>query len=402
MSLKGKLEAFYLSGLLQLLAQGKKTGVLEVRHGQKKVNILVKDGIVAYASSSQPEFRLGRLLRAKGIVLQEDIERCLQLAAKRRQRLGKTLLEEGLISKEELKKTLRHQITEIVNSLFLWETGQFQYRDVSFSVEGEVLPQMSPMTLMLEAARRVDEWSVIRKQISSDGLIFKLSGTAPSKQEITLKKEEWRVLSLIDGNRTVRDVVDGSGLGDFAAHKSIHSLMLSGLVEKSEEAQKKKDLVDYSRIVTIYGDVFEVVYRNLAAELGKRALAMFEECRDQLSPQQKRLFKGFDPRKPVDRNVQAMLEVMRPVKDTDKGYVFLRRSFNALLHSLLRKEADLIGLPITQRTLREAEHTLGYVRQYQQESAEKATILEGIEHLMVRVRERIEDRGVKSLPDSKT
>ncbi|MBW1744530.1 MAG: DUF4388 domain-containing protein, partial [Deltaproteobacteria bacterium] len=227
MSLKGEFETFYLSGLLQLLSHGNKTGVLEVSDGDNKVNIFIKGGIVVHASSSQPEFRLGRILRAKGIVPAEKVQRCLQLAVKKKQKLGRVLLEEGAISKEKLKEILRYQITEIVSSLFLWETGQFQYRDVSFSVEGELLPQMNTMALLLQASRRIDEWSVIRKQITSDELIFKLSGKTPQKKEITLNKKEWRILALIDGSRTVKDVVEESGLGDFAAHKIVHSLMLS-------------------------------------------------------------------------------------------------------------------------------------------------------------------------------
>ncbi|NVL92262.1 MAG: DUF4388 domain-containing protein, partial [Desulfobacterales bacterium] len=59
MSLKGKLEAFYLASLLQLLSHEKKTGVLQLSDGDNIVKIFVKDGVIVYASSSQREFRLG-------------------------------------------------------------------------------------------------------------------------------------------------------------------------------------------------------------------------------------------------------------------------------------------------------------------------------------------------------
>ena len=393
MSLTGTLEAFYLANLLQLLSQEKKTGVLEVRDGENKVKIFVKDGAVVQASSSQKGFRLGHLLKIKGILPEEQIHECLELGKKNKQKLGKILLEKGLVSDQQLKEVLQYQVMEILSSLFLWTTGAFEYKDVPFSVEGELLPQINTMTLVLEASRRIDEWSVIRKQIPNDKLIFKLSGETPGKKEIRFNNEEWRILSLTDGNRTVREVADESGLGDFTAHQIVHSLILSGLIERSEASYgKAKDIVDYSGVITIYNDILQVIRKNLAAELGERLFTMFEESSAELPSKQRRLFKDYDLRKPVDTNMQAMLEVMNTFQNYEEGRVFLRRSFNSLLLNLLYKEAELVGLPITERTVREAERTLSFVNKYQKDSIEKQKILGEIVHIMARVSQRIEDK----------
>ena len=393
MSLQGTLDALYLANLLQLLSQEKKTGVLDVRDGENKVKIFVKDGAVVHASSTQKGFRLGHLLKVKGILPEEQIHECLELGKKNKKKLGKIVLEKGLVSNEQLKEVLQYQVMEILSSLFLWTTGEFEYKDVPFSVEGELLPQINTMTLVLEASRRIDEWSIIRKRIPNDKLIFKLSGKPPGKKEIRFNNEEWRILSLTDGNRTVREVADESGLGDFTAHQTIHSLILSGLIESSgAEHDETKDVVDYSGVITIYNDIVQVIRKNLEAELGERLFTLFEECRTELPPKQRKLFKDYDLRKPVDANTRAMLEMMNTFQNYEEGRVYLRRSFNSFLLSILYKEAELIGLPITERTVREAERTLSFVNKYQKDSIEKQKILGEIVHIMARVSQKIEEK----------
>ena len=94
MSLKGGLETFYLASLLQLLSTDQKTGVLQVSDGENYVKIFMKDGIIVYASSSKKEHLLGHLLKVKGMISDEDLQKCLELGKVNRQKLGRILVEE--------------------------------------------------------------------------------------------------------------------------------------------------------------------------------------------------------------------------------------------------------------------------------------------------------------------
>jgi len=237
MSLKGNLETTFLASVLQLLCLEQKTGVLRVTSGGDEAKVFFEKGAIVYARESQKDDRLGYLLKSEGIISAEQLEGCLEVVREKKQSLNKILVERGYISPEGLREFNRKQVEEILCDLFLWEKGDFEYRDNIFNLEGEIVTQLNTMELILEASRRVDETSVLRKQITSDKLIFSISNKVQAKKEITLKPNEWRIISLIDGKRTVRRVISESGYEEFAVYKILYSLVSSGLIGKNKEDQ---------------------------------------------------------------------------------------------------------------------------------------------------------------------
>ena len=202
MSLKGNLETFNLTSLLQLLSDDQKTGVLQVNNNENSVKIFMKDGIIVSATSTQSNMQLGNLLLSRRILSRDNLKGCLTEAKGKKLKLGSVLVKNGYCSKENLRDLLHYQVKEILYSLFLWNSGEFEYKDVDLKVEGKLLTIINTMEILLEASRRIDEWSLITKQIPSDDIIFKLSDKREHKDEVTLNKDEWNTLSLIDGNRT--------------------------------------------------------------------------------------------------------------------------------------------------------------------------------------------------------
>jgi hypothetical protein len=382
MSLKGSLETFQLASLLQLLSNDQKTGVLRVTDSQNEAKIFIKGGIIVYASSSQEELRIGHFLIKNGAISKEDLHRCLQLAKDSKKKVGAILVREGHISVEILGKTLHHQVQEILYSLFGWKTGQFEFKDVPLNVEGKLVTKMNTMEIVLEASRRIDEWSVIREQIPGDALIFRISEKTQDKKEVKLNKPEWRILSLIDGTRTVRQIIDQSGLDEFPASKCLCSLYLSGLIEKDKKEQKKREAIDYATVVNVYIDILRVIHKDLQAQLGDNAFSMFENSKAELLPEQRDLFKDFDVRREPKANVRTIVAGMNAFKDSRKGGAFLTHSLNALLQLLLEKEVETLGFQLARETSQEIRRTLSYVLEYQKGATETERIVRGIENIL--------------------
>ncbi|MCK5324335.1 MAG: DUF4388 domain-containing protein, partial [Desulfobulbaceae bacterium] len=153
-------------------------------------------------------------------------------AREKKQALGKILLDKGYISLDELEKYNRKQVEEILYNMLLWKKGKFEYKDAKLNLQRIVVTQLNPMKLILEASRRVDEMSILTEQITSDGLLFKISGKVEKKEDVKLNDNERRILSLIDGSRTVRQVIDKSGYDEFAVYKILYSILSYGLIEK--------------------------------------------------------------------------------------------------------------------------------------------------------------------------
>jgi len=97
--------------------------------------------------------------------------------------------------------------------------------------------------LLLEGARRVDEWGLIEKRIPSLDLIFSVEHLPGEDDDVELTANQERILPLLDGDRTVEDLVDVSGLVEFDAAKALYGLLQAGYVTKTGQRVREPDPV---------------------------------------------------------------------------------------------------------------------------------------------------------------
>jgi hypothetical protein len=91
---------------------------------------------------------------------------------------------------------------------------------------------VSVENLIVEASRRLDELDVIRRRIPSPDVVLAVAPTPPEgAKQINITPAEWRLLVLVDGMRTVGEVVDAAGLDEFSGLRTLHGLLTSGLVD---------------------------------------------------------------------------------------------------------------------------------------------------------------------------
>jgi len=377
MPLAGSLETFNIANLIQFLSSDQKTGVLQISSGGNTAKIFIKSGFIVYATSSQHKFRLGHLLRSEGLLSDEKLQECLQLAEEKNQQLGRFLVEQGYISRSSLKDFLHLQAEEILYDIFLWEAGDFEYTDTPIDIKETLFIPLNPMGIIMEASRRIDEQSIIKREIPGEQLIFKISQKMGETEKLKLTKNERRILSLMDGNRTVKQVINDSGYAEPATYKIIYSLKMTGFIEKTWK--EESDVVNFIDIINIFNNIFQIVYKTLEVELGTMVFTIFAECKAQLSPEQRDLLQYFDVGIDAASNRQVLLEVINKFQDRQQGRILLIQSFNTLLQNIISKETEILGSQITRRTLDEIEQILSYVKEYQRDSFEKIRTVHEIE-----------------------
>jgi len=233
MAIKGSLKEASLPDVLQLLAMGKKTGCLSVTHRNSFGYIYFDKGRICYASVVNRRDRLGDMLVKNGAVTRRALEEAVALQDRRREtRLGELLVESGAITLQQLHGAIDIQIREAVYFLFTWNQGTFNFdADVAPDASEHVV-SINPESLLLEGARRVDEWSLIEKKIPSFYLVFEVDKAKAMASEVDLTEEQTIVLDLIDGRRDVQGIVDASGLVEFEVGKALYGLMTAGFVHK--------------------------------------------------------------------------------------------------------------------------------------------------------------------------
>jgi len=230
MAIKGNLHEVGLPDVFQLLAMGQKTGCLAVTDRTNFGYVYFDRGRITYATIVNRRDRLGDLLVKNNLLRPEDLAAAVEEQARQPQRrLGEILVERGLITQEQLEHYIRLQIEEAIYHLFTWTQGTFQFEPDVRPDPHALLVSINPENVLLEGARRIDEWSLIEKKIPSFDLVFALE-VGRSLEGLELTEEQRKILPLLDGSRSVREVVDESGLLEFDVAKAIFGLLQAGLV----------------------------------------------------------------------------------------------------------------------------------------------------------------------------
>jgi hypothetical protein len=276
MAFTGNLKTVAFPDILQLLSTGKKTGVLTITKGEVQKDISFRDGNIIYASSrnSEEDF-LGTLLLKRGRISKADLERALMLQKTSGKKLGMILVDMELFSREEIVDCLKLQVEEIAYNLFSWDSGDFIFQEGQLPEIKDLLVNLSSMSVIMEGTRRIDEWLEIRKVLPKEGEILRPAMNPRLKSdEITLSLEEFQVLSVINGERTLAEILSVSPVGEFATYRGIYNLKSAGLIEiagaKSvgsvEDPDEEENL--WWLILRLYSACFDAIRRNLQRKLG--------------------------------------------------------------------------------------------------------------------------------------
>ncbi|MBX3175430.1 MAG: tetratricopeptide repeat protein [Gemmatimonadaceae bacterium] len=249
MAIKGSLKEASLPDVLQLLSMGKKSGCLSVTHRSNFGSIYFDKGRISYASIVNRRDRLGDILVKSAVLSQEKLDEAIELQGKARgKRLGEILVDAGMLTRDQLNAQMRVQIEEAVYFLFTWAEGTFNFESDIAPEEQDFLVAINPESLLLEGARRVDEWSLIEKKIPSFDIVFELDRRKLAESAPQLTQEQQALLPLIDGRRDVAALVDESGQVEFEVGKALFGLATAGYLHRVGRSKAPEDVAADVRV----------------------------------------------------------------------------------------------------------------------------------------------------------
>jgi hypothetical protein len=253
-ALKGTLKDFGIAEILQLIGQQAKSGVLHLASKDDRIDIAIADGNIVRAESSsrKAKERLGNMLVRAAILSPDDLATALDAQKRSLRRLGDVLVELRLVSQDDLREMTALQTTETVYKLFHWKSGTYEFEAGDVEWDRETMTPLRAESVLMEGFRRVDEWPLIRRKITSTGMTFerkrtlepsgatRLDGGAgaagaegePAKGEFAnLGKNERRCWELAEPGHTVERIEDLSRLGEFETCKALLALVNLGYLE---------------------------------------------------------------------------------------------------------------------------------------------------------------------------
>jgi len=258
---KGLLADLPLPVLLLHLRQTKATGILSVVSGVARKAIYLKGGQVVFASSNQPNDRLGEILLREGKITVREYEASIKAISKGK-RQGRVLVEMGALSPKDL-----------------WDGVQFYIRESDLPEKEKITVDLDVRELTLAGLRQVDPAGPVRHRFPDGALVLE---RVTADDVGGLEAYETHVLSIIDGERSVLDVCRESEIGDSETLKALYAFLSAGLVRAMG---KKVHTLDqdfvpedtlYS-VINSFNQKYAHVFKYMVGEVGPIAENVLEK-----------------------------------------------------------------------------------------------------------------------------
>jgi hypothetical protein len=206
-SFEGQVHRVETPDLLTFVNLARRTGLLEMERPNQSTRIFFRLGDPVFANSTRDGLRLGDLLRRVGKVSPRDLERCASRQRGAGDRIGQALVAERLLTEEELLSFLKIQVSEVIFDTFTWAEGTFAFYDDVAHPPNATTIDMNLQNLLMEGVRRLDERDRLKDAFPDHGvLVESLANPEWVKDKMSLTPEEWSVLFLVDGRRSLQEI----------------------------------------------------------------------------------------------------------------------------------------------------------------------------------------------------
>ena len=149
---------------------------------------------------------------------------------------------------------------EAIYALAIWNQGEFQFSPSEEPAKQTITK--SNTNLLMEAARRLDEWRVLAKKIPSIELVPELQIRENRHEQITLNPQEWILITKIDGHRTIVDIGKVMGYSSFDVAKILYGMITSELVTLKKKLEQPAG-GNGRDLVSLASQIREIAERHL-------------------------------------------------------------------------------------------------------------------------------------------
>ena len=235
MAIEGPLRELGIHDVFQLLDLSRKTGVLRVTSELRddEGHVLFDGGRVIHASIRSNPTSIERVLRQAGRIGDTELAEAKAVSSDDSLGFGDRLVMMRSITQRELDRQLRMAVENVIFELMSWSEGFFSFEERAVSdVSIDARIRISTESLLMEGARRIDEWSRIADKIPSLGVVPTLAQVEGDRASVLdLLPHEWEVLMMIDGTRDLRGIAGSLGTSEFEIAKIAYGLVSTGVVE---------------------------------------------------------------------------------------------------------------------------------------------------------------------------
>ncbi|HWW62418.1 MAG TPA: DUF4388 domain-containing protein [Thermoanaerobaculia bacterium] len=251
--------------MLTFLHTTRKSGTLTLTVDSRESWLFFDSGSLIYAGSNQEQFRLNAVLLRKRHISRDDAVRIDELMRREGGRFGQIAIKEGVLTSAQLQDALKVQVSEIVYDCFVWSGGNFSFGEETKLPPHAVTISIDLPNLIMEGARRIDEWEQCVRLLPDKAVVFRVV-TAPKDEKITLTSDEWKILFLINGQRSLEELCHDAEEDPFHVYRLVYGLLANHLIEQVPREMPGEDTTGRMRAVDAPDDTMRQGSPRFGAE----------------------------------------------------------------------------------------------------------------------------------------
>lgn len=180
---------------------------------------------------------------------------------------GKIYFRDGKISGADIANL---PPLEAIYTCFTLESGHFRFSDAAEDTLEKPMITMSNEVIIMEGIMRQEAWAKTQDQEPLLDVVPRLiPNPATGSSEISLEAEEWRVLTMVNGKNTVRQIAQHSGLGETRTSEIVTRLLADGLIEKRATPPTEALLPEFEQITaSVFGNKAPLLLQEACLQAG--------------------------------------------------------------------------------------------------------------------------------------
>lgn len=232
--LAGSLDDFGISELFSLLENSRKTGTLSVTGSDRQGLVWFREGRIAFAVGDTTRVPFASRLLHEGYARPGQLEWLLR---KTGQEMAEGLVgfarDDLEVDEGDLAQMVQEQSIDGVFELLRAEGDEFTFQSAVPSRTD--LPSFGVADVLTAAQDRVAAWTELVATVPSTAAVPRLAARPPTTDGlVSVTADQWDLLRLLDGSRTVDDLIEQAGRGSYGVLRVLAGMIQSGLVDVDE------------------------------------------------------------------------------------------------------------------------------------------------------------------------